>query len=187
MLNIPATLVLSILMGVCLGFSLNMLNVRVAPEYFGRVTAVSTPTTVAIFHGIVEGGLLGLVVGVLFTLLAGGFAWRHFRFGNTIVPLTMCYAAAATCIVIGGVAGSTFGRLDPAGYQALFPVARRASSLPAFGWVGGSIWGSYAGSFVGLYVGCRWFLRRTRTLDRQVRGFPLEESAANGSRMGATR
>ena len=154
----------SVAMGSALGLGLNQLNVMVSGEYFEIVVGAGlgpmSTRDVALLHGVIEGGVAGAAFGILLAVLAAGTGWGHLRFAALMRPLLAGYLGAVTCILLFGAGGLVLGSLDPVAYEGMFPAARGASNIAAFGWVGGSIWGGYAGAVVGFMTAAIVWVRQ---------------------------
>ena len=170
----------TLLIGAVYGAMFNATNAAVSGEYFaivlgrGRPWTVTSPQAVALLHGLAEGGIGGLIFGVLFAgfVAAVGGRWAGWR--QLVRPTALGLAAAAVCMAVFGLCGMLWAWASPQSYVGTFPIAFRATNLPAFGWVGGSIWGAYAGVVVAVIVASAAYARVQRRLVEEGRGFAVD-------------
>ncbi len=163
--------------GGVLGTVTNLSHAMISGEYFVIVLRrAESPYAIAFEHGWIEGGIAGFIFGVLVTSFFAVTGWRWLTWRHLLRPLLYGLAAAALCMIVGGVVGAAWATLSPQSYLASFYQARQAANVTAFGWVGGSIWGAYAGIVVAIVTAAIVWARRLVALASTERGFDVKSA-----------
>lgn len=184
-------IVASGVLGAAFGAALNLLNAQVSPEFFqivlGAGTGAMSLGDEALLHGLADGGLAGAGFGALLIVFCAATGWRYLHLRSMLVAMVGGLAAAAVCVGLFGTCGLLLGWLDPVAYYGIVPMARRATNLPAFGWVGGSIWGGYAAPLPAfLTAAVVWVRQLLKTVATQP-AFELADPAHDSKSIGQSR
>ena len=166
--------VVGTLLGVTVGACMNAVNAAVSTDYYVAVLGLDPRLEpvrfVIIMHGVVEGGILGLLFGVTFAVASAASTRLRMPFGTTLPTLLLAIAVTVTCALAGGGVGLAWAATDPAGFHRAVPFADGfdGNGLRRFAWVGGSINGAYLGTAVAALVGCVHLHLRWRTSLRRA-------------------
>lgn len=143
-------------MSMFLGLFCNAINGRICLTYYTAVLRVvresAEPFRVVLVQGLFEGVCFGIPLALLFVIGLGVI--NRFRTSYT-TGLKFLSMIGGLTILFWGLGGSIalgMAALSTEWYRGTFYVAKEIalSEIPAFAWVGGSIWGLEIGGVVSL-------------------------------------
>src|SRR5436305_629972 len=132
--------------GAMLGLASNAINGAVCSDYFAIVLSCDgkDAATRAIFEGVLDGGMAGAAFAVLLMIAAAASTRMGCTVRLILSALIRAATVAATCWLIGGVAGVALALWKPALWGTFFVGVPSRVNLPRFVWVSGSIDGAFA-------------------------------------------
>jgi hypothetical protein len=156
----------TVLAGMLVGASANVINGAVSPAYFVSVMGwAGNVWSMSIVQGVLEGFVAGLVLSVVFTTTVGLITRATCEFGTALRWLARIVLAVYVMWVIGGVLGIGLAACAPQFFRDSFiEVPADRIQMLRYAWVGGSIWGAYAGGPIAVIGGLIVFQRSWRKM-----------------------